>query len=46
MLSICKKTLPAVFEDAGAKCIHLGYCPEGRRFTCGRYPLKEDVIGG
>jgi len=45
MLDICKRHLPAVFQNAGAKCKRLGYCPEGRRFTCGRYPLKEDVIG-
>lgn len=43
MLAICKEHLPAVFEDAGAKCEYLGYCPEGRKFTCGKYPLKEDI---
>jgi len=45
MLEICKEHLPAVFSNAGAKCERLGYCPEGRKFTCGKYPLKEDVIG-
>ena len=44
MLDICKNYLPAVFLNAGAKCKRLGYCPEGRKFTCGKYPLKEDVI--
>ncbi|MCD6317538.1 FAD-dependent thymidylate synthase [Candidatus Aerophobetes bacterium] len=44
MLEICKEHLPAVFSNAGAKCERLGYCPEGRKFTCGKYPLKEDVI--
>jgi len=44
MLNICKEHLPAVFSDAGAKCKKLGYCPEGEKFTCGKYPLKEDVI--
>ena len=44
MLNICKEHLPAVFSDAGAKCKKLGYCPEGGKFTCGNYPLKEDVI--
>ena len=44
MLAICQKKLPAVFSQAGAKCIRLGYCPEGK-FSCGRYPLKEEVIG-
>jgi len=22
----------------------VGYCPEGEKFTCGKYPLKKDVI--
>lgn len=41
MLQICKNHLPAVFSQAGAECIALGYCPEGEKFTCGKYPLKE-----
>ncbi len=45
MLDLCREKLPAVFEDAGAKCVALGYCPEGERFTCGRYPLKQDMLG-
>lgn len=45
MLDICKEELPAVFSEAGAKCEYLGYCPEGKRFTCGKYPLKEEVLG-
>lgn len=44
MLSVCKKELPAVFSKAGAKCEALGYCPEGKKFTCGRYPVKSDII--
>ncbi len=44
MLLICRDHLPAVFGNAGAKCISLGYCPEGERFTCGAYPLKEKVL--
>lgn len=40
MLRICRTTLPVVFDVAGAKCERLGYCPEGERFTCGRYPLS------
>lgn len=39
MLRLCKETLPAVFAHAGARCERLGYCPEGEKFTCGRYPL-------
>jgi thymidylate synthase (FAD) len=44
MLKIVKEKLPAIFGRSGAKCENLGYCPEGEKFTCGRYPLKEDVI--
>ena len=39
MLRQCREALPAVFGSAGARCERLGYCPEGERFTCGRYPL-------
>ena len=42
MLEICREKLPPVFENGGAKCERLGYCPEGK-FSCGRFPLKEDV---
>ncbi|MFA4983937.1 MAG: FAD-dependent thymidylate synthase [Candidatus Omnitrophota bacterium] len=45
MLKICKKKLPAVFANAGAKCVILGYCPEGERFTCKRYPTKNKILG-
>ena len=44
MRDICKKAIPAVFEKADAKCASLEYCPEGAKFTCGRYPLKEAVL--
>ncbi len=39
MLDLCRQALPEIFRYAGAKCERLGYCPEGERFTCGRYPL-------
>lgn len=39
MLKECQRVLPVVFAHAGAKCERLQYCPEGERFTCGRYPL-------
>jgi len=42
MLDICRGELPCVFARAGARCESLGYCPEGARFTCGRYPLKGE----
>jgi thymidylate synthase (FAD) len=38
-LGLCREALPAVFGLAGARCERLGYCPEGEKFTCGRYPL-------
>ncbi|MCS7231729.1 MAG: FAD-dependent thymidylate synthase [Elusimicrobiota bacterium] len=44
MLDICKKKLPSVFEKAGPKCNSLGYCPEPKKFSCGKFPPKEDMI--
>jgi len=41
MLKICKEKLPAVFSNGGAKCEDLGYCPEGEKFCCGKYPVKK-----
>jgi len=41
MLEICVEKLPAVFSAAGAKCEALGYCPEGEKFCCGKYPVKS-----
>lgn len=41
LLRICKEKLPAVFNNTGAKCVSLGYCPEGEKFTCKRYPLRD-----
>lgn len=40
MLKICKKELPEVFSDIGAKCDALKYCPEGEKFSCGKYKVK------
>lgn len=45
MLRICREELPEVFSDVAAKCDNLGYCPEGEVFSCGKYPLKETVLG-
>ena len=42
MLEICREKLQPVFENGGAKCKRLGYCPEGK-FSCGKFPLKEEV---
>ena len=44
MLRICKEELPSIFgKEAGAKCEKLGYCPEGAKYTCGKYPLKGEA---
>ena len=40
MIRLAKEVAPALFENAGPKCMRLGYCPE--RKGCGRYPPKED----
>ncbi|HDQ40677.1 MAG TPA: FAD-dependent thymidylate synthase [Desulfonatronum sp.] len=40
MLAICRHELPVVFRTAGPRCEALGFCPEGERFSCGRYPRK------
>ncbi|MCD6358805.1 MAG: FAD-dependent thymidylate synthase [Dehalococcoidia bacterium] len=45
MLRICQREMPPIFSRAGAKCIRLGYCPEGTDRTCGKYPSKEEVLG-
>jgi thymidylate synthase (FAD) len=42
MLGHCREILPSVFTLAGARCERLGYCPEGEKFCCGRYPVKND----
>ena len=39
MLKLAKQAVPVIFDSAGAKCESLGYCPEGAKFTCGKYPL-------
>lgn len=41
MLHLCRRELPVVFQTAGPRCEALGFCPEGERFTCGRYPRKQ-----
>ncbi len=44
MLDICKKTLPSVFDNAGPRCSSLGYCPEHKSRSCGKYPTKQEVL--
>lgn len=41
MLKQVREVLPAVFGDAGAKCEKLKVCPEGKKFSCGKYPIFE-----
>ena len=40
MLKLCRSELPVVFSTAGARCERLLYCPEGEKFTCGKFPLR------
>jgi thymidylate synthase (FAD) len=42
MLALCREAAPELFGETGPKCVRLGYCPE--RETCGKYPLRKDVI--
>jgi len=46
MLETCRVYLNPVFAHAGAKCETLGYCPEDKKFSCGRFPLKKEPISG
>lgn len=41
MLCLCKEVAPILFENAGANCDVLGYCPEKR--SCGRCPRFTDL---
>ncbi len=41
MLELVRFELPVVFDPAGPKCERLQYCPEGEKFTCGKYPLQD-----
>ncbi|MDR2503615.1 MAG: FAD-dependent thymidylate synthase, partial [Deltaproteobacteria bacterium] len=40
-LTLCREALPVIFDKAGPRCERLGYCPEGAKFTCGRFPLEN-----
>lgn len=39
MLALVKEVAPTLFEDAGARCKQLGYCPEKK--GCGKAKKKE-----
>ena len=43
MLEIVRGKIPCVFAKAGAKCESLGYCPEGEKFSCGKYPTYSKI---
>lgn len=46
MLKLCKEVSPDLFKNAGASCVELGYCPEGRlqNTKCkGKIPLLKDL---
>ncbi len=40
MLAICREHIPAVFSHIGAKCDEQKFCPEDKKFSCGRYPVR------
>ncbi|MHC1789653.1 FAD-dependent thymidylate synthase [Solidesulfovibrio sp.] len=42
MLKRCRAALPVIFSGGGARCERLGYCPEDARFSCGRYPRRDE----
>lgn len=43
MFNHCRNTFGAVFNDAGARCDLLGYCPEAK--SCGRKPSLDKLKG-
>lgn len=47
MLKLCKEVSPDLFEGAGASCVGLGYCPEGRLQNpkcVGKIPTHKQVL--
>lgn len=44
MLRICKAELPCVFESVGSRCLSLGYCPESKKRSCGKYKTKKEAL--
>ena len=48
MLRLCKDAAPDLFENAGANCVRLGYCPENRlqnaKCKAAGVPTHEDVL--
>ena len=42
MLELVKDVAPTLFNDAGASCVSLGYCPEGK-MCCGKAPTLQKL---
>lgn len=42
MLELVKDIAPTLFNDAGASCVSLGYCPEGK-MCCGKAPTLQKL---
>ena len=43
MLELVKPVAPKLFENAGASCVQLGYCPEGKK-GCGKAPTLTKLL--
>lgn len=42
MLALAENVAPTIFLDAGASCVTLGYCPEGKK-SCGAVPTLKQL---
>lgn len=42
MLELVKPIAPKLFENAGASCVQLGYCPEKK--SCGKCVTKDELM--
>ncbi len=45
LLNEYRRIAPNIFYRAGASCVDLGYCPEGK-MTCGKVPTLEMIMEG
>lgn len=43
MVKLVKEIAPNLFARAGAACVQLGYCPEGK-FSCGKAPSLDKIL--
>lgn len=44
MLRLCQQVEPDIFENVGANCVQLGYCPEDK--SCGKAKTLIEIKGG